>query len=178
MKCVTRLLAVAGLVIGISSASALPFNPISSLLTQNSSAFDITAKYNPLTQVIVDNGEYAVKIGYTFQANSRTAFFDINIGGLDTISVRGNGGKVSFYKYYQLSDTTGVLDYLAEHGRLDLQISTPVNYQGTFKFKNARLETQLGARPPSSVPDAGSTAAMLGFGILALGSLTRRLKAI
>jgi len=95
-----------------------------------------------------------------FNGSGNTAVLSLGAGGYEYLLTRWGGGDILYYVEGMSGNITVENDMISPG-----QTQTGLSHFALFGDEN---------NPPPSVPDAGSTLAMLGSALLALGAFTRK----
>lgn len=196
------LLLLGSAMLGVASANAVPFRDIdawnSTLIDQHNTTangtFDIVTGDNDVNITIVGSGYsdagsiYSDIAGFVqgnYTIDSATLFFyfrdDTDPGNATesvTVSIDGsvfvNQQTIAngLFSIFGGGATVGIMSSLSD-GILSYEVA---RHAGDFYFDYARLEVTatLNTQPPTNVPDGGSTAILMGLGLLGFAGLRHR----
>ncbi|HPY29602.1 MAG TPA: hypothetical protein PLT00_02535 [Verrucomicrobiota bacterium] len=173
MKKITQVLAVAGLALSLASASAVQIQIVETPTTPGTytGTFDIAALgYNPALHVID-----SARADFSFQGTGAEVSSDLYQLGVKWLGFSGWSVMQKGYGGYMGGGGGGplpaaLLADLADDGLLDFEWELIGQRFSSF---TGTLTVNYSDKP--AVPEGGMTAGLLGFALLGIGALRRKL---
>lgn len=152
--------------------------------TQYGNTFDLTLDgFNPATmQIDTATAWFAFADDGDDSSDDRSwkmEYVDISIEGVNVVNDEEVDGNHSdpwdSYDWVEVSLSQSLIDVLESDGKLSFLVQLTSTYKDTY-LKIAHLVATGGDTPPppSTVPDAGATALLVGLGLSSMVALRRR----